>query len=470
MKRVGREEILNGNLLRTILILSIPVVINSFLQTMYNLTDTYWLGKLGIEELAAINLVTPMQNLVVNFGSGITVAGSVLISQYLGAMRDDDARSMANQIFTCAVIFSVVCAVVCSLLSGNIVRWLGADGDTFRYAKIYLQLVILDMPFLFTVNMYTSIHQAEGDTITPMLLNLLGICLNLIMDPFLMVYLNLGAAGAALATITAKAIPAVVAFVSLHDQKHLVYLDLKNLKFEREKLMQIVTVGLPSAIGGSVQQLGFLILSRSVYAYGTEAMAAYGIGNKINGIISLPSTGLGSATAIVVGQNFGANQIKRSQKSLYYSGAMAVIFLLVGGFILSRMPVATSIVKIFTKDDKVIGMAAEFLSIMAFWCFANGVHDTVNGFFKGMGKTTVPMAVDVSRLWIFRFGTLYFCQYVLKIGVRSVWYAVVVSNGIAAAILLVLYISGVWKKWKVKVKKKVVLKDNTEDADKAAKG
>jgi len=456
MKKMGRDEILGGNLLKTILILSVPVVINSFLQTMYNLTDTYWIGKLGTDELAAINLVTPMQNMVVNFGSGITVAGSVLISQYLGAKKDSEARSMANQIFMCALIFSVVCASICSLIAGNIVTWLGADGDTFYYAKIYLQLVILDMPFLFTINMYTSSHQAEGDTLTPMLLNLLGIVLNLILDPLLMVVLSLGAAGAALATVFAKMICAIVAFIALHNKKRLVYLELKKLKFEKEKLKQIVVVGLPSAIGGSVQQLGFLILSKNVFSYGKQAMAAYGIGNKINGIISLPSSGLGSATAIIVGQNFGAGQLQRAQKGLKISATMAVGFLLVGGFILSRDAVSRSVVMIFSDDPTVIDMASEFLSIMAFWCFANGIHDTINGFFKGLAKTTVPMAVDISRLWIFRFGTLHICEHVFNMGVQSIWYAVVVSNGIAAAILLILYLSGIWKRWKAKVKKKYV--------------
>ena len=456
MKKVSRDAILSGNLIKTLLVLSIPVVINSFLQTMYNLTDTYWLGKLGTDQLAAINLVTPLQNLIINLGSGITVAGSVLISHYLGAKEDKGARSMANQIFACAVIFSVVFMTLCSGFAPLIIRWLGADptAPLYGYAKTYLQLVMLDMPFLYTINMYTSIHQAEGDTLTPMLLNLMGIVINLFADPFLMVKLDLGAAGAALATVFAKAVPAVIAFIALHNRKHLVYLDLKKLKFEREKLRQIVTIGVPSAIGGSVQQLGFMILSKSVFAYGTDAMAAYGIGNKVNGLISLPSSGIASAVSIVVGQNYGAGQMPRAQKAVRFSATMVVAFLLVGGFILSRPVVSTSIVKIFSDDENVIAMAADFLSIMALWCFANGVHDTANAFFKGMGKTTVPMAVDISRLWVFRFGTLYFCEYVLHMGVRSIWYAVVVSNGIAALILLVLYASGVWKKWKPSVNRK----------------
>ena len=165
----NRELLLNGNIGKAILALAVPVVINSFLQTMYNLTDTYWLGRLGTEELAAINLVTPVQNIIINFGSGITVAGSVLISQYLGAKRDGDARSMANQIFSCALLFSIVCAILCAVTTPGIVTWLGADGLTWQYGKTYLQLVILDMPFLYTVNMYTAINQAQGDTVRPML-------------------------------------------------------------------------------------------------------------------------------------------------------------------------------------------------------------------------------------------------------------------------------------------------------------
>lgn len=264
----------------------------------------------------------------------------------------------------------------------------------------------------------------------------------------------MGAAGAALATIAAKAVPAVIAFIVLRNRENLVYIDLKKLKFEREKLRQIVTVGVPSAVGGSVQQLGFLILSRNVFAYGTEAMAAYGIGNKVNGIISLPSTGIGSAVSIIVGQNYGADQMPRAQKAYRMASLGVVAFLLAGGFILSRPWVCVPIVSIFSDQEEVIAMAADFLSIMAFWCFANAVHDCTNGFFKGMGKTFVPMIVDISRLWIFRFGTLYFCEYVLHMGVRSIWYAVVVSNGIAALILLLLYLSGVWKKWKKSAKYK----------------
>lgn len=445
-KKINRELILSGNMLKAILTLAIPVVINSFLQTMYNLTDTYWLGKLGTEELAAINLVTPVQNIVINFGTGITVAGSVLIAQYLGARKDEEAKSMANQIFASAMIFAVVCATLCAVLTPSIVTWLGAEGATWQNGKTYLQIVILDMPFLFTVNLYAAINQAQGDTLRPMLLNLVGIVVNMILDPLLMVVFALGAAGAALATVSSKLLIAVIAFVLLHNRNKDVYLQLSKLKFEKEKLKSILTIGLPTAIGGSTMQFGFLLMTRNVLKYGTQAMAAYGIGNKVNGLISLPSNGIGSAVATIVGQNVGAEQLERADYGYKLSRKMIVIFLFAGGMILSRKPISTAIVSIFSDDMEVIAMAAEFLSIMAFCVFTNGIYNTTMGLFQGSGHTEVTMIIDASRLWVFRFATLFVCEYLLHMGVRSVWYSVVVSNAISAFLLWVVYKTGYWRK------------------------
>ena len=431
--------------------LAIPVVINSFLQTMYNLTDTYWLGKIGTNELAAINLVTPVQNIIINFGTGITVAGSVLIAQYIGGGEKENAKSMANQIFACASCFALFCAAVVFVATSGIVSWLGADGDTYRHACTYLRIVVWDMPFLYMVNIFSAVHQAQGDTVRPMFLNLGGITLNMILDPLFMVGMRMGTAGAALATLLAKLVPAIVAFVLLSRRSNEVHLDVRHMKFEWEKLKLILKIGLPTAIGGSTMQLGFLLMSRNVYVYGDQAMAAYGIGNKVNGLITLPSNGVGSAVATIVGQNMGAKQTERAREGYLLSMKISVAFLFIGGMILSRDFISTGIVSIFSDDAEVIAMAADFLSIMAFWCFTNGVYNATSGLFQGTGHTEVTMAVDATRLWVFRFLTLWFCESILLMGVRSVWYSVVVSNGISSMILYVLYKTNIWRKSKIKV-------------------
>lgn len=441
--------ILQGSMGKAILALAVPVVINSFLQTMYNLTDTYWLGQLGTNELAAINLVSPLQQIVVNFGSGLTVAGAVLIAQLIGASKKEEAASMASQIFVCAMIFSIICAGVIAIFTPTVVNWLGADEPTAKVANVYLRIVILDMPFLYVVNIFAAIRQAQGDTVSPMFLNLTGILLNVILDPLLMIVIHWGAAGAALATVIAKAVPAMISLVILKRDTTGVRIRLKGFRFEKSKMKSILIVGLPTAIGGSTMQLGFLLMSRNVYVYGTGAMAAYGIGNKVNGLITLPSNGIGSAVATIVGQNIGANQIDRAEKGYKIARRVSVIFLFVGGLILSRPFLSEAIVGLFSTDEEVIAMAADFLSIMALWCFTNGVYNSTSGLFQGSGHTEVTMAVDATRLWVFRFATLYVCENWLHMGVRSIWYSVVVSNALSSVILYVVYRTGLWKKKRV---------------------
>ncbi len=444
--------ILHGSLVKAVFSIAIPVVANSFLQTMYNMTDTFWLGKLGVDYLAAINLVSPVQSTVVSFGSGVTVAGAVMISQYIGAGKAEQAKKIANQIFSVAMLFAVFCAVVMAITTPAIVNWMGATQDYYEHAVVYMRIVILDMPFLFMVNIYQAIRQSQGDTVRPMLLNLLGILANMVLDPLLMLTFHLNSAGAALATVLAKLIPASIAFVLLCTRRdEPICFERQYLRPDKTCLCDIVRIGLPTALGSSFMQFGFILMSRNVNYYGKMAMAAYGIANKINGLLSMPSTGIGSAVSTIVAQNIGAKQPERAEKCYKLSVFMALAFLLVGGLILSRPAVSTAIVSIFTDEAGVIPLAADYLSIISFWCWTNSVHDATRGLFQGSGHTALPVAVDVARLWVFRFATIAFCENVLHLGVRSIWYSVVVSNGLAAAILLALYFTKIWKKSTLKL-------------------
>lgn len=451
-KKKNRELILNGSILTAILVLAIPVVLNSFIQTMYNLTDTYWLGKLGKTSLAAITLVSPVQSIVVNFGQGITTAGAILIAQYLGSGDVKNTCKMANQIFVCSMLFSVVCAGACCIATPALLVWLGATGEVFDNGKAYLQIVILDMPFLFMINLFTAVNQAQGDTVRPMFLNLLGVIINIILDPLFIMVFDMGAYGAALATVFSKVPCAIIALISLIKKDNPIHINLKGFRFEKEKILSIIKIGLPTAIGGSTMQFGFLLMTKNVLKYGDTAVSAYGIGNKINSLITLPSNAMGSAVSTIVAQNIGAKQKERAESAYKMAMRIAVVFLFVGGMILSREVLSTTLVKIFAHEDDVIQLASEFLSIMAFWCFTNGVYNSTNGLFNGSGHTMVTMVVDASRIWVFRFVTLFVCEKILHMGVQSIWYSVVVSNGISALIMWTIYKTGIWKKDVVKIK------------------
>lgn len=455
-KQISQEKrklILEGNLVHAVLMLAIPVMINSFIQSMYNLTDTFWLGKIGTDSQAAITLVSPVQNILINFGMGITTAGAILISQYLGAKLDKEANSMANHICICSMLFAFLCAGFCWLATPSIVKWLGAEGVIYTYGVSYLRIVVLDLPFLFMINLYTAVKQAQGDTMRPMLLNVLGVSINLILDPIFLMVFKWGIAGAAFATLIAKIPSAVVAIMALKRKTQLVRIDFKGFEFDRKKITSIIKVGLPTAIGGSTMQFGFLLMTKNVNAYGTIATTAYGIGNKINSIITMPANGIGSAISTIVGQNFGANNIKRVDKSYHIALRIGAVFLFVCGMILSRPIICEPIVRFFTTDEAVVPLATDFLSIMAMCCWTNAFYNVTQGLFNGSGHTLITTAVDATRIWIFRFLTLWVCSNVLHMGVESVWYAVVVSNASSALILYILYWTGIWKKNTIKINK-----------------
>ena len=446
-----RNMILNGNLIKAILMLAVPVMINSFIQSMYNLTDTFWLGKIGTDSQAAITLVSPFQNILINFGAGITTAGAILISQYLGARQDKQANTMANHICICSLVFAFICAGICWLTTPSIIKWLGAEGIIYTYGLSYIRIVVLDLPFLFMINLYTSVKQAQGDTVRPLLLNILGVSVNLLLDPLFLVVFKWGIAGAALATLIAKIPSAVIAFIMLRRKNQLIQINFKDFHFEKSKMLSIIKVGLPTAIGGSTMQFGFLLMTKNVNAYGATAITAYGIGNKINSIITMPANGIGSAISTIVGQNFGAGNKERADKAYHIALRIGAIFLFVFGMILSRGFISEAMVRFFTTDENVVPLAAQFLSIMAFCCWTNAFYNTTQGLFQGSGHTLITMAVDATRIWVFRFLVLWICQTFLNMGVESVWYAVVVSNASSALILYILYWTGIWKRQTIKL-------------------
>ena len=165
----------------------------------------------------------------------------------------------------------------------------------------------------------------------------------------------------------------------------------------------------------------------------------------------MPASGIGSAISTIVGQNFGANNLKRVNKSYHIALRIGAVFLFVLGTILSRPFIAEPIVRFFTSDENVVPLATQFLSIMAMCCWTNAFYNVTQGLFQGSGHTLITMLVDATRIWIFRFLTLWVCSSILKMGVESVWYAVVVSNATSALILYILYWTGIWKKRTIKI-------------------
>ena len=395
-----REMILNGNLVKAILTLAIPVMLNSFIQSMYNLTDTFWLGKIGTTSQAAITLVSPFQNILINFGAGITTAGAILISQYLGAREDKQANSMANHICITSLGFSVICACICWLCSSGLVRWLGAEGDIYNYGLTYIRIVVMDLPFLFMINLFSSVRQAQGDTVRPLLLNILGVTINLILDPLFLVVFNWGIGGAAFATLIAKIPSAIIGFVILTGKNQLVRISFKGFRFDKNKVMSILKIGLPTGIQNMVISFSNVLVQASVNSFGSDAVAGFGAYLKVDGFNILPVLSISMAVTTFVGQNYGANKPERVKKGMWTALGMGVVYTVITGILL--LVFADPILRLFTNDDAVAACGETAMKYFCPFYFLLAIMNVLAGAVRGTGKSIPPMLILLFAMCIFR--------------------------------------------------------------------
>ncbi|KPU27159.1 multidrug transporter MatE [Caloranaerobacter sp. TR13] len=443
-----RELILNGSMPKVILTLSLPIMFNNFVQTIYNLTDTFWVSKLGSTEVAAMTLVWPIIFLLMSLGIGVSIAGTALISQYVGSDNLNDATDVAGQIISFSFVFSLFLGIIGSLLSHNIVKAMGGEGQLLTNAADFLRIIFLGMPTMFIFFAFNSIKQGQGDTITPMKYSTASVALNMILDPIFIFVFNMGIKGAAIATVIARGIFAFYAVYALFTKTDGIHLNIKHLHINKVVLTKLIKIGLPSSIGQSTTAFGFAILNVFIISFGNSTMAAFGIGNRINSLVLMPAMGIGSALATIIGQNLGANNIDRAKKAVKTSTILTTIFLVVGGSVLFTF--AEKIIDLFTNDPEVLSQGTYYLKLISASLPFMGFFQIFIGTFQGSGHTISAMILMMGRLWGLRIPLIVLFKKFTALGTNSVWFAMVLSNAIICLVGLVIYMTGKWQKKVIK--------------------
>lgn len=444
-----RKLILKGDMVKVILTLSVPIMINNLIQTIYNLTDTFFVSRLGDTEVNAVGFVWPLIFFMMSIAIGLSIAGTALISQYTGANESEEAQTVAGQILSFAFIASIVLGISGALLTPFIVSIMGAEGELFNYSVDFLRIILLGLPTMFVFNAFNAIKQGQGDTYTPMVLVGLSVALNIILDPIFIFVFDLGVSGAAIATVISRGALATYAVYILFTKDDGIRLNKSHLKIKKYWLKKIVSIGLPSSIGQSTASLGFAVLNIFVKSFGGATLTAFIIGNRINSLILMPAMGIGSALATVVGQNLGKDNISRARKAVKTSAALTTIFLVIGGSLVFIF--ATNIINLFTNSKEVINQATFYLRVISASLPLMGIFQVFNGTFQGSGHTIMAMLVMSSRLWVFRIPMIIVFKNYTNLAERSVWFAMILSNAFVCLIGFILYLS---RKWEHKIIKK----------------
>jgi len=445
MKNTNRDMILNGNIRKVLLTLALPVILANAIQTIYGVVDMFWVSKLadGDIAVAAVNFVGPMIHTSMAFGIGMNIAGTSIISQFIGLDKEREARKVAGQLISFSVLFSLFLALLGLGFGRQLLTALGAEGVILEHGWTYLSIIFLGGPTMFVFFAFQSIKQGQGDTFTPMLLAGSSVILNIVLDPLFMFTFDMGIAGAAWATVVSRALSTVAGLYLLFRTNNGLRVKLRDLRFIPKLLAKIVKIGLPSGIGQSFTGLGFMIMNVFVLSFGDYTIAAFGIGNRINSMILMPAMGIGSALAAVVGQNLGAGQVDRAVKAVRESVLLSVTIMGVGG--IAMYFAAPSIIGIFSDHPVIMEQGVYYLQLITLSIPLMGVFQSFVGCFQGSGHTIMAMIINTGRLWALRVPLILILKYFTPLAEKSVWFAMVGSNFLICIVGLILFLAGRWK-------------------------
>ena len=432
-----RKMILEGNMYKVIILLSLPIMLNNLIQTMYNLTDTYFLSKLGAVEVASMTLAWPVVFLQLALGVGIGIAGTTLISQNIGAEKINEAKKTAGQLVSFAMGFSLLLSISGIISTPHILKVMGATGDIYSNAYIYLVLIVGGAPLMYAGFVYSSIKQGEGDTISPMILSLISVTINIVLDPIFIFYLDLGIKGAALATLLARAIMLFYIVYQLFIRDTPMRLGFKDLKPDFGYIKRLTILGVPASIGQATIAMGFVVLNSFVNTYGELTLAAFGIGNRINGLIVMPAMGIGGAGSSIVGQNIGNNDVRRVRECVFKSSVLGAAFSVAGTATLLFW--GSSIVRFFSTNKDIIYLGNDYLKYISLSLIGLAILPIITGALQGAGQTKKAMYLSMSRLWIFRLPALLLLPYFIGKTEKVIWYAISSSNIIAMLVAIYFY-------------------------------
>ncbi len=449
---MNQNKLTEGSIIKSLLALSLPIVLANILQTAYQLTDTFWVGRLGTDAIAAVSISFPIVFLIISFGSGLAISGSILISHYKGRGDKNIINHIATQTFIGLVIFSVVFSVIGYLLSPWLITLMGANSGIIADATIYMKLSFVSTIFMFIYIAFKALFRGIGEVRMPMLIILGSVLLNLILDPLFIFGYGLipayGVVGAALATIITQGLSSVIGVIILLSGSYGIKLNWHNFRFDYKLIKKIFKIGFPASIEQSSRALGMVLMTILVATFGTFYLAVYGIGVRILSFIIIPAMGLSMATSVLVGQNIGAGRLSRAEEVSKLSALIAFVVLTIAGIILFIF--AQTMAKFFVPNDvEAIKASAEFIRIMALSFGFIGTQMALNGTFRGSGNTIISMAMSVLSLFVLRLPIAYILSKYTSLSAIGVWWSFPISNILIAIIAIICFNIGRWKKKKI---------------------
>jgi len=443
-----QSVILTGSIPRAMLQLAIPIILANILQTGYQLTDAFWVGRLGASAVAAISVSFPVTFLVIALGSGLAMAGATLSSQYMGAGRQDMVNHVAAQTMLMVVVTSVILGALGYVLAPALLSLLGVSPEVYANALGFMRVSFVGVIFVFTYAMFQALMRGVGQTKVPLIIVAATVVLNFVLDPLFIFgwgpIPGLGVMGAAFATLVTQALAATAGIVIFLRGRHGIQLTWRGFMPDPAYLRRAFFLGIPGSLELSTRALGLMIMSFLVASFGTLTIAAYGVGSNILQIVTIPAMGLSMAVSTLVGQNIGAGQVERAASAAKLGAFVGFLLLsLIGGIAYLLAP---SLIAFFIPDDPdVIREGAHFLRIMCLAWGGIGVQLCIVSAFRASGNMLMAMVIAMVSQWMIQFPLAYVLAKHTTLGADGLWWSFPVTNIVVALVSVCWFARGSWK-------------------------
>ncbi len=434
-----RRDLTTGKISSHIIKLAVPLILSNLFMTILELTDALFIGRLGSAALAGVSISGTILFFLATFGAGLSVGTVALIARNTGAKNYDKANEVAMQSFILGITIALILGSLGYLFSENILTALGAKGEVLNYGTGYIKILFKYIFTMFFMFLGSAVLRGSGDTKTPMYITLISVVINIILDWLLIFgklgFPALGVKGAATATVISRGISSTILMILLIKGKHNIHIRLKSIKVSFNIISKIFKIGFPASIQMFIRSTSAIILIKIVSYFGTETIAAYGIGARIFSLFILPGFGFSDASATMVGQNFGANKISRIKKSAYISAGyyfIVLLFLSVSVFAFSK-----NIIMLFNTEPEVIKIGSVYLKYISVSALSLCIGLVLSRSFQGLGKSMIPMIITGITLYAVQIPLAYILSIKLKFNQTGIWTAQIVASYTQA--LLIFY-------------------------------
>ncbi len=419
--------------------IALPMSIGFFFNTMYNVVDSFYAGQISTSALAALALSFPVFFIIIAVSEGIARGASALIANAIGSGDGVKEQELSGQVFSLGLICAAALAVTGLLIAEPLFRLMGAEGDYLNLATDYMHPLFWGAVLFILGSMSNAILLAHGDSKTFSKVLITGFFLNLVLDPWFLYggfgLPAMGIRGIALATV-------LIQFLTTSYMLSVVirrgYITSRCLSWFMPKLRiyrEILKQGIPTSFNMMAIALGFFVTTYYLKDYGKVAVAAFGVGTRIEQIILLPAIGLGSAIVSIVGQNNGAGKLDRVRETVALCARYGLIMILLASTILFIF--ATPMVRIFTDDPAVISTGSTYVRIVVFTQWAYVVGFIYIGFLQAVKRPMYGFVESIIRKIILPMSVFYLLVTIWKVELITFWWGMVAINIIMAVVTLV---------------------------------